>query len=81
VPVFLSRGPDGLVTLKQPGGSNEDGVRFGPSFYDIGPGWRVLGRTYEEWADLPDGMHLVSEDVDIDDDYAPRGRRGRRPAG
>lgn len=59
----------GHVTLALPPTSGPIRATF---IRRIGPGWRMFGRTYEEWAALPAGTYEIPADYDPDeDDYAP----------
>jgi len=41
------------------------------SHQTIGPGWKMFGKTYEEWRHLEPGEHEIPDDVNGDDDYGP----------
>jgi hypothetical protein len=69
--VHLCKG-NGVIALmaraEGPGGMIGDLVQ------QLAPGWRMFGRTYEEWAALPAGPYEIPPDYDPDrDDYAPGG--------
>jgi hypothetical protein len=38
----------------------------------IGPGWKMFGKTYEEWRELGPGDHELPDDPG-DDDHGPPG--------
>ena len=67
---YLNRG-NGRVFVTAVGGGGDQPRAF--MSQEIGPGWRFLGRTYEEWIALPDGPHPVPDDYDPDNDHPPPG--------
>jgi hypothetical protein len=42
-----------------------------PLVQELSPGWRLFGRTHEEWAATPTGNHEVPADYDPATDYSP----------
>lgn len=68
--VNLSKSQGHLVLTAHGGGNGEPSATY---VQELRPGCRDLGRTYEEWAALPAGLHDVPDDFNPDDDYPPPG--------
>jgi hypothetical protein len=68
--VYLDKRGGRLVLTAHGGGDGQPSATY---VQDLEPGCRDLGRTYEEWAALPQGVHEVPDDFDPDEDYPPPG--------
>ena len=72
LPVWLLK-KDGRVFLfvSNAAYSSKYGFQHATMSQEIGPGWKMYGRTFEEWNALPRGPYFVPPDYDPDDDYFP----------
>jgi hypothetical protein len=68
VTIFLGKLGNRVFVSASGGGGDEPRAH---TFQEIGPGWRMFGRTYEEWSALPEGAHETPPDYDSRDDYCP----------
>jgi hypothetical protein len=57
-----------LLSLKDSGSQTRTAL-----IQELSPGWRLFGRTYEEWAAMPTGTHEVPAGYDPAADYSPTG--------
>jgi hypothetical protein len=66
--IFLNKPGNRVIVSASGGGGDEPRAT---TIHEIGPGWRVFGRTYEEWLALPEGAHETPPDFDANNDYCP----------
>ena len=57
---------------------SEDGMVTGRCLDEVEPGAKLYGKTYEEWAEVPNGAHEIPEDTDCSDDH-PAPHRAIQP--
>jgi hypothetical protein len=70
VTIFLNKPGTRVIVSASGGGGDEPRAT---TVQEIGPGWRMFGRTYEEWLALPEGAHETPADYDANHDYPPPG--------
>jgi hypothetical protein len=57
--IYTHKEEDRICFLARAEGESQDGAIVGDLCHTIGPGQSAFGKSYAEWATLPEGAHQI----------------------